>query len=84
MAVNTLRRNRIQALRKRYGVSQREVALALGVSESQIRFIESGRVNPSAELLFKMARYFNTSPEELLPDLAVKAKHEIEACQQTL
>jgi putative transcriptional regulator len=58
--------------------------MALGVSESQIRFIETGRVNPSAELLFKMASYFNTSPEELFPDLAAKAKREIEARQQVL
>jgi putative transcriptional regulator len=81
MPINVTRRDKFRSLRKKYGVSQRKVALALGVSESQIRFIETGRVNPSVELLFKMSLFFNTPPEELLPDLAEKAKRELETCQ---
>jgi len=40
------------------------------VSDSHIRNIESGRGNPDVKLLFKLAKYLNTSPEELFPDLA--------------
>lgn len=82
MPVAADRRAKIQALRKKYGVSQRDVSLALGVSEAQIRVIESGRGNPSAELLFKMAKFFNTPPEELFPDLAAKAEREVKVCQR--
>lgn len=64
------RRKTFQHYRKKFKVSQRRVSLDLGVSEAQIRTIEAGRGNPSAELLFKLAKYFDTRPEELFPDLA--------------
>ncbi|ALA12687.1 helix-turn-helix transcriptional regulator [Paenibacillus larvae] len=64
------RRQQFQIFRKKYNVSQRKVSIDLGVSESHIRNIESGRGNPDVILLFKLAKYFNTSPEELFPDLA--------------
>lgn len=64
------RRQVFQELRKKFKVSQRKVSIDLGVSEAQIRTIEAGRGNPSAELLFKLAKYFDTTPEELFPDLA--------------
>ncbi|WEG14115.1 helix-turn-helix transcriptional regulator [Pullulanibacillus sp. KACC 23026] len=64
------RRETFQRLRQRLNVSQRQVSIDLNVSESHIRNIESGRGNPDAKLLFKLAKYFETSPDQLFPDLA--------------
>lgn len=64
------RRERFRFYRKLYNVSQRQLSMDLNVSESHIRNIESGRGNPDAKLLFRLAKYFKTSPEELFPDLA--------------
>ncbi|MFC3802842.1 helix-turn-helix transcriptional regulator [Cohnella sp. GCM10012308] len=77
MAVSLERRNAFQEFRKKRNASQRKVSLDLGVSENQIRVIESGRGNPSVELLFKLAAYFETTPESLLPDLAEQTGLEI-------
>lgn len=65
-----IRRERFQKYRRLFNVSQRQLSLDLDVSESHIRNIESGRGNPDAKLLFKIAKYFETTPEELFPDLA--------------
>ncbi|MDY7224674.1 helix-turn-helix transcriptional regulator [Halalkalibacterium halodurans] len=65
-----IRRERFQKYRRQFKISQRQLSIDLGVSESHIRNIESGRGNPDARLLFKLAKYFKTTPEELFPDLA--------------
>jgi putative transcriptional regulator len=65
-----VRRLRFRSLRQKFNVSQRQLSIDLNVSESHIRNIESGRGNPDAKLLFKLAKYFNTTPEYLFPDLA--------------
>ena len=67
---DTRRREVFQFFRRKLNVSQRQLSIDLKVSESHIRNIESGRGNPDAKLLFKLARYFGTSPEKLFPDLA--------------
>lgn len=66
---DTRRREVFRKLRKQYKVSQRQVSIDLNISENHIRNIEAGRGNPDAKLLFKIAKYFNTSPEKLFPDL---------------
>lgn len=68
--VNQLRRDRFRHYRKLNAVSQRQLSIDLNVSESHIRNIESGRGNPDVKLLFKLSKYFNTTPEELFPDLS--------------
>lgn len=64
------RRDVFKRFRRQFNVSQRQLSIDLQVSESHIRNIESGRGNPDARLLFKLARYFETTPEKLFPDLA--------------
>ncbi|MED4052960.1 helix-turn-helix transcriptional regulator [Niallia taxi] len=64
------RRQQFQKLRKQMNLSQRQVSIDLDISESHFRNIESGRGNPDAVLLFRLAKYFKTSPELLFPDLA--------------
>lgn len=66
---DTRRREVFRQLRKQYKVSQRQVSIDLNISENHIRNIEAGRGNPDAKLLFKISKYFNTSPEKLFPDL---------------
>ena len=44
---------------------QEELADALGVSRQTIGSLENGRYNPSILLAFKIARYFETTIEEI-------------------
>jgi putative transcriptional regulator len=55
-------------------VTQQALADALGVSRQTIVYIEKGRFNPSVRLALLMARYFNTTVENLF-SLKV-AKHD--------
>ena len=58
-------KNRLEALRKSHGVSQEELAADLEVSRQTIGSLEHGRYNPSIILAFKLARYFNTTIEDI-------------------
>ena len=68
--MDTRRRERFRKYRSQFKISQRQLSLALNVSESHIRNIESGRGNPDVKLLFRIANYFGTSVEDLFPYLA--------------
>jgi len=64
------RREQFKKLRTQYSLTQRQVSIDLGITEPHFRNLESGRGNPDAKLLFKMANYFGVSAETLFPDLA--------------
>ncbi|MBG9768897.1 helix-turn-helix transcriptional regulator [Bacillus vallismortis] len=70
MSVAIDRRSQFRELRRQMELSQRQVSIDLGISESHYRNIESGRGNPDAVLLFRLSNYFKTKPENLFPDLA--------------
>lgn len=55
----------IKELRKARGVSQSDLATALGVSRQTIISIESGRYTASLPLAFRIARYFGKPIEEI-------------------
>lgn len=57
--------NRIKPLRKSKGYRQEDLAGALGVSRQTIIAIENHKYNPSLELAMKLARYLDTTVEEL-------------------
>ncbi len=57
--------NAIRALRKEAGVTQDELANAVGVTRQTILSLESGRYNASLQLAFRIARYFHRSIEEV-------------------
>lgn len=62
-------RNRVREQRTQRGLSQVEVAAALGVSRQTVISIENGRYLPSLPLAFKIARYFGMPVEEMFgPD----------------
>lgn len=58
-------KNKLEEFRKQRGVRQEELAEALGVSRQTIGSLENGRYNPSILLAFKIARYFETTIEEI-------------------
>lgn len=62
--------NKLPELRDRYDLSQAELAAAVGVSRQTINAIERERYDPSLELAFELAAFFNRPIEELFePDL---------------
>ena len=62
-------RNRVRELRAERGLSQAEVATALGVSRQTVISIESGRYLPSLPLAFRIADLFGAPIEKIFePD----------------
>ena len=58
-------KNRIEEIRKAKNIRQEDFARALGVSRQTISSLETGRYNPSIQLVYKIARYFNRTIEEV-------------------
>jgi putative transcriptional regulator len=54
-------KNRVRDLRSDRGLSQADLAAALGVSRQTVISIESGRYSPSLPLAFQIARFFETT-----------------------
>jgi len=50
--------NRIKLLRTEKGLSRKELAEAVGVNFQTIGYLERGDYNPSLELAFKLAEFF--------------------------
>ena len=57
---------RIYELRKRRGLSQKELGDAVGLSHKSISTIESGARSTTIEKLIALARYFGVSTDYLL------------------
>lgn len=57
--------NKVRVLRAMKDITQDQLAKALGVTRQTIIAIENGRYNPSLELAFKIAKYFETTIEEI-------------------
>lgn len=55
----------MEDIRKARGITQEQLAEALGVSRQSICSLENGRYNPSIVLAFKLARYFQLSIEDI-------------------
>lgn len=58
-------KNRIEEIRKAGGIRQEDFAKALGVSRQTISSLETGRYNPSIQLAYKIAKYFDLSIEDV-------------------
>ena len=59
-------KTRLKYLRKTKGVTQKEVAFALGITLSAYSNYEQGLREPSNEILIKLCRYFDVSADYLL------------------
>jgi len=57
---------RIEAARKKKGLTQEELADRAGVSQSMINHIEKGRKKPSLDIAIAIAREFNTTVDALI------------------
>jgi len=57
--------NRISVLRQERGVSRKELAKAIGVNFQTVGFLERGEYNPSLDLAFRIAQFFEL-PIELI------------------
>jgi putative transcriptional regulator len=58
-------RNDLRALRAARGLSQAELARAMGVSRQTINSIETDRYTPSLPLAIALARFFDRPVEEI-------------------
>lgn len=58
-------KNRLEQIRKDFGITQEELAEKLEVSRQTIGSLENGRYNPSILLAFKIAKLFNLRIEEI-------------------
>ena len=61
-------RNDVREMRASRDLSQAALAAAMGVSRQTINSIETGRYLPSLPLAMGLARYFETSVEEMFHD----------------
>jgi putative transcriptional regulator len=62
-------RNRVREQRTQRGLSQAELAAALGVSRQTVISIEGGRYLPSLPLAFAIARFFDLTVDKMFdPD----------------
>ena len=55
----------LDKLRKLKGLTQEEFAKELKVSRQTVSAIENGKYNPSLDLAFEIALYFNKTIEEI-------------------
>ncbi|MBV8940422.1 MAG: helix-turn-helix transcriptional regulator [Solirubrobacterales bacterium] len=58
-------RNSVRELRTERGLSQGQLASAMGVSRQTINSIEQDRYTPSLPLALALARFFKTSVEAM-------------------
>jgi putative transcriptional regulator len=58
-------KNRVRELRSDRGLSQADLAAALGVSRQTVISIEGGRYSPSLPLAFQIARFFDSTVDEM-------------------
>ncbi len=58
-------KNKIKVARAEQGLTQQQLADAVGVSRQTINAIESGKFVPSTVLALKMAQIFRKSVEEI-------------------
>jgi len=63
--MNTVLKNRIKVFRAEKGISQTELAQAIGVSRKTISTIEVCRFTPSTVVALKIAQYFEVPVEEI-------------------
>ncbi|HJJ90568.1 MAG TPA: helix-turn-helix transcriptional regulator [Methanocorpusculum sp.] len=58
-------KNKIKTYRAMHSLTQEGLAQELGVTRQTILAIEKDKYDPSLELAFRIARYFNTTIENI-------------------
>ena len=57
---------RLRVLRNEKNIGQNYLAEQLGMSNASISYWETGKQQPNAEAIFKLARYFDVTADYLL------------------
>ena len=70
--------NKVEELRKKIGLNQENFAKQLSVSRQTISSIENGKYNPSLELAFEIADFFDKRIKEVFIHERKDDKHEKE------
>lgn len=63
---------RLKALRKETGLTQKEIAKKLNITQPAYQQWESGKIKPSADTLDKFASFFHVTTDYLLGNSDVK------------
>lgn len=58
-------KNRVKEYRKQFRLTQEELANKLGVTRQTIIAVENDKYNPTLELAMRLAKYLNTTIEDL-------------------
>ena len=58
-------RTKLKVYRVMHNLTQEALATAIGVTRQTVIAMEKGKYNPSLELAFKIARYFNVQIEDV-------------------
>lgn len=58
-------KNKIKELRAKFGLTQEELAQAVGVRRETIVFLEQGKYNPSLKLAYDVAKKLKIKIDEL-------------------
>lgn len=65
--------NSLDEYREAFGLSQRALADHVGVTRQTINAVEGDRYDPSVELVFKLATFFECAVEDLFhPDVELE------------
>lgn len=64
--------NVIPDLRRSEGITQQELADAVGVTRATILALEKGNYNPSLELAFRLSSFFNIGIEKIFSERKIK------------
>ena len=59
---------KLRILRERAGLSYRQLAAQLGVAHSHLAGLEASSHQPSAELILRIAKYFQVTTDQLMDD----------------
>lgn len=65
---------RTQLIDARGRQKQKEVAIAIGISQKHLSKLELGERNPSLITAWKIAEYYGKSLEELFPDVLEESR----------
>lgn len=63
--VNFMRNEKMYQLRRERGLTQKKVAMAVGITQSAYAMIERGRRYPRKDTMKKLADFFGLSVDEL-------------------
>jgi len=58
-------KNKVQSIRIKEGITQKELAVAIGATRQTVIAIEKGNYTPSVLLALKISKFFNVPTENI-------------------